>query len=194
MIPVAGDRTARDPVCDYRRLASVLASRARRFGSRDPEGAAQEALRRSLENAKSQAAIEYYFGGEASPAALTPEWPLDRLLAWLHRVLQNVVREERDRLGFRREVSAFPVSDPADASPGALDALVERETRTIVAECFATLDRDYRDVLKLRLEGLKYGEIARRLGVNENTVATWMSRGIRELGRRIRKRMGGARE
>lgn len=192
MIPAAGDRTARDPVCDYNRLASVLASRARRFGSRDPEGAAQEALRRSLENAKSQAAIEYYFGeGGASPA---PEWPLDQLLAWLHGVLQNVVREERDRPGFRREISAFPVSDRADASPGALDALVERETRTVVAECFASLDRDYRDVLSLRLEGLKYGEIARRLGVNENTVATWVSRGIRELGRRIQKRMGGARE
>ena len=193
MIPAAGDRTARDPVCDYRRLASVLASRARRFGSRDPEGAAQEALRRSLENPKSQAAIEYYFGGEASAAA-PPEWLLDQLLAWLHRVLQNVVREERDRLGFHREVSASPVSDRADASPGALDALVERETQAIVAECFATLDRDYREVLALRLEGLKYGEIARRLGVNENTVATWMSRGIRELGRRIRKRMGGAHE
>ncbi len=194
MIPTAGGRSARDPVCDYRRLASVLASRARRLGSRDPESAAQEALRRSLENAKSQAAIEYYFDGEAPGAIPPPDWPLDQLLAWLHGVLQNVVREERDRLGFRRELSAFPVADPADASPGALDALVERETRVVVAECFATLDRDYRDVLTLRLEGLKYGEIARRLGVNENTVATWVSRGIRELGRRIRKRMGGARE
>jgi DNA-directed RNA polymerase specialized sigma24 family protein len=37
---------------------------------------------------------------------------------------------------------------------------------------------------------LKYGEIASRLAVNENTVATWVSRGIRELGREVRKRLG----
>jgi DNA-directed RNA polymerase specialized sigma24 family protein len=44
------------------------------------------------------------------------------------------------------------------------------------------------------MDGLKYGQIARRLGVNENTVATWVSRAIRELGRRIRKRTGGGHE
>jgi DNA-directed RNA polymerase specialized sigma24 family protein len=42
----------------------------------------------------------------------------------------------------------------------------------------------------MRVEGLKYGEIASRLGVNENTVATWISRGIRELGRHVRQRLG----
>jgi RNA polymerase sigma factor (sigma-70 family) len=69
--------------------------------------------------------------------------------------------------------------------------MIERETQAMVADCFATLDRDYRDVLSLRMDGLKYGEIARRMGINEYTVATWVSRGIRELGRRIGKRMDG---
>ena len=67
--------------------------------------------------------------------------------------------------------------------------MIQRETRAIVTDCFSTLDRDHRDVLTLRMDGLQYGEIARRLGVNENTVATRLSRGIRELGRRIRRRM-----
>jgi DNA-directed RNA polymerase specialized sigma24 family protein len=58
-----------------------------------------------------------------------------------------------------------------------------------VADCFSTLDGTYRKVLKFRLKGLRYGEIALRMGVNENTVATWVSRGIRELGRRIRRQM-----
>src|SRR5882724_9144079 len=103
MIPEAGLPIARDPVGDYRRLASALASRAARLGSRDPEGAAQEALRRSFENQKSQTAVAWYFG-EESPAGTPPEWPLDQLLAWLHGVLQYVVREEQSRVGFRREV------------------------------------------------------------------------------------------
>jgi len=190
MGPQAGPPIARDPVSDYRRLVSALASRAARLGSRDPENAAQEVLRRSLENRKSQPAVAYYFG-EKSPPGAAPEWPLDQLLAWLHGVLQYVVREEQSRVGFHREVSLISLSEPADASPDALDGIIQRETRAIVADCFATLDSDYRDVLTLRMDGLKYGEIARRMGVNENTIATRLSRGIRELGRRIRKRMDG---
>lgn len=193
MMSQAGPPIARDPVGDYHRLVSALTSRAARLGSRDPESAAQEALRRSLENRKSQPAVVYYFG-EESPAGAVPEWPLDQLLAWLHGVLKYVVREEQNRVGFHREVAALPISEPADASSGALDGMIQRETRAIVAHCFATLDRDHRDVLTLRMDGLKYGEIARRMGVNENTVATWVSRGIRELGRRIRQRMDGRHE
>ena len=63
------------------------------------------------------------------------------------------------------------------------------EMEAIVAECLTGLDREYRNVLRMRSDGVKYGEIAKRLGVNENTVATWVSRGIRELGDRVRKRM-----
>jgi RNA polymerase sigma factor (sigma-70 family) len=189
MFPQAGRPIERDPASEYRRFASALASRATRLGSRDPESAAQEALRRSLENPKSQSAVAYYFG-EESPAGPAPEWPLDQLLAWLHGVLQHVVREEQSRAGFLREVSVISLADAADASPHTVDGMIQRETRAIVADCFATLDRDHREVLEMRMDGLKYGEIARRLGVNENTVATWVSRGTRELGRRIRKRMG----
>lgn len=189
----AGPTIAPDPVSDYHRLASALASRAARLGSRDPESAAQEALRRSLENRKSQTAVTHYFG-EESPAGAAPEWPLDQLLAWLYGVLHYVVREEQSRVGFRREVPAISISEPADTLPDALEGMIRRETRGIVADCFAALDRDHRDVLTLRMDGLKYGEIARRMGINENTVATWVSRGIRELGRRIRKRMDASHE
>jgi len=193
MIPQAGPPIPRDAVSDYRRLASALAFRAARLGSRDPESAAQEALRRSLENRKSQPAVSYYFG-EESPMGAEPDWPLDQLLAWLDGVLRYVVREEQSRVGFRREVSAISISEPADTSADALAGMIQRETQAIVADCFATLDREHRDVLTLRMYGLKYVEIARRMGVNENTVATWVSRGIRDLGRRIRKRMDGGHE
>ena len=98
---------------------------------------------------------------------------------------------ERSRAGYRREV---PVSesylDAADPATGPLEAMIEQELRAIVVDCFPKLEREQRQVLTMRVEGLKYGEIASRLGVNENTVATWVSRGIRELGRQVRKRMG----
>lgn len=188
MAPPAGTPVERDLSGDYRRLVAALASRAARLGSRDPESAAQEALRRSFENPKSQPAVEYYFG-QAAPSSDPPQWPLDQLLAWLHGVLQFVVREEQARAAFRREVSGAPLFEPVDISASALEVMVEQETRTLVNDCFSTLDREYRDVLRLRMDGMKYGEIARKLGVNENTVATWVSRGIRELGRRIRSHL-----
>jgi RNA polymerase sigma factor (sigma-70 family) len=202
MDPRADSRAAdRDPsipreqgaFLEYRRLAAALAARAGRLGSRDPENAAQEALRRSVENPKSHQAMDYYFA-DATPSEGAPEWELDLLMAWLHGVLQFVVREEKSRAAFRREVPATPIHEPADSSGDVLNAMVERETRAIVNDCFAGLDREYREVLTLRMDGMKYGEIARRLGTNENTVATWVSRGIREVGRRIRERMDGSHE
>ena len=80
--------------------------------------------------------------------------------------------------------------DPADPATGPLEAMLEQELRAIVVDCFPKLEREQRQVLTMRVNGLKYAEIASRLGVNENTVATWVSRGIRELGRSVRKRMG----
>src|SRR3984885_5418769 len=133
MMPQAGPPIARDPVDDYRRLASALASRAMRLGSRDPEGAAQETLRRSPQNRKSQPAIAYYFG-EESPTGPAPEWPLDQLLAWLHGVLRYVVGEEQSRVGFHREVAVISISEPADASHDTLEGMIQRGARASVSD------------------------------------------------------------
>jgi RNA polymerase sigma factor (sigma-70 family) len=186
----------RDAISDYRRLLNALGSRARRMGSRDPESAAQEALKRSLENALSQSAVEYYFSEELPPGAAPPAWPLDQLMAWLHGVLHFVVLEEHNRTSNRRELSGWTRGadarnrlDPPDPAPDQLDALIQKELQQIVVDCLPALDADYRRVLKMRANGLKYGDIAERLGVSENTVATWVSRGIRTLAQSVRRRM-----
>jgi len=186
----------RDAISDYRRLLNALGSRARRMGSRDPESAAQETLKRSLENALSQPAIEYYFSEELPVDAAPPAWPLDQLMAWLHGVLNFVVLEEHNRMSNRREFTAgwTPADtainrlDRADPAPDQLDALIQRELQQIVVECMPALDADYQRVLKMRANGLKYGDIALRMGVSENTVATWVSRGIRTLAQCVRRR------
>src|SRR5215510_13001571 len=88
----------RDATSEYRKLVAALAARAARLGSRDAESAAQEALKRSLANPVSRAAIEYYFHERRPAAVSAPAWPLDQLLAWLHGVLRFVVSEERARV------------------------------------------------------------------------------------------------
>lgn len=181
---------ARDAANEYQRLLAALARRAKRLGSRDPESAAQESLMRSLENSVSRPAMEYYFAPRAPVGLEPPEWPLERLLVWLHGVLLYVVREEQSRVGYRREVPAdMAQAEPADTTPDHLDTLLQEELQGIVAHCFPALDRQHRRVLRMRVDGMKYGEIAARLGVNENTVATWVSRGIKDLALRVRRRM-----
>jgi RNA polymerase sigma factor (sigma-70 family) len=190
--------STRDPGSDYRRLLRALASRARWLGSRDCESAAQETLARSLGNPLSQAAIEFYFSEELPPGTPAPQWPLDQLLAWLCGVLHFVVREEHSRASTRREILLGGGDsegsdwssrlDPADPAPDQLESLIQKEMQQIVLECLPALDPEYRTVLKMRAEGLKYEEIALRLGTNENTVATWVSRGIKTLGQCVRRR------
>jgi RNA polymerase sigma factor (sigma-70 family) len=173
-----------DAASEYRRLLAALSARAKRLGSRDPESASQETFKRSLENQQSRCAMQYYFS--EAPTAPAPEWALEHLFAWLHAVLYNVIREERSRAGYRREVESG--WEPADPSQNALDLLLRQELEKILSDCFRQLEHQHRAVLRMRAEGLKYGEIANRLGVSENTVATWVSRGTRALGRMIRRR------
>ena len=178
----------------YRKVVSALALRAARMGSRDPEAAAQEAIRRSLANALSRPAIDYYFRDDQEPDTEPPVWQLAQLLAWLHGVLRFVVWEDRARVSSHREVSA-PIDallDVPDRDPSHLDVLIDAESRAIVYECANHLTGDRRAALLLRLQGAKYDEIARRLGTNEKTVATWLHRSTRELVAHVRARMNEA--
>ncbi|HJT68986.1 MAG TPA: sigma factor-like helix-turn-helix DNA-binding protein [Terriglobales bacterium] len=193
--PVAATRE-RDN--EYRRLLAILASRAQRFGSRDPEAAAQETFKRSWENVTSQPALAFYFGQNLPICADTPQWSLDQLLAWLHAVLRYVVWEERSRAGFRLEVSldeksqagnGESIPEPAHHGPDQLQLIIRQERELMLSRCFPKLDALYQSVLRMRSAGMRYQEIASRLGVNENTVATWVSRGIRDLARCVQKRM-----
>ena len=183
---------AHDPTSDYRRLVTALARRAARFGSADPECAAQEAIKRSLASAVSREALEYYFhdAGGAPP----PEWSLLQLLGWLHGVLRFVVREERARARFHREAPAADGAlDVADPRPDQLTSVIDAQLHALVRECLKQLSADYRTALLLRWNGEKYSDIAARLGVNENTVATWLRRGVQELTELVRDRLNTGR-
>ena len=63
--------------------------------------------------------MQYFFGHDPSAGLEPPEWPLDRLFAWLHAVLHYVVREERSRVGYQRE---SPLGlEPVDPMPDQLE-------------------------------------------------------------------------
>lgn len=160
------------------------------MGSADAEAAAQEALRRSLAHPVSRSAIEYYFHDTPSARTDAPEWQLQQLFAWLYGVLRFVVKEELARASTRRELLIGETAvDLPDPSPDQLDALIGDELRAIVRECLTSLKGDQRRVLLMRAQGLKYEQIATRLGVSGNTVATWVRRGTRAVARLVDERM-----
>jgi RNA polymerase sigma factor (sigma-70 family) len=178
---------------EYRNLLTALAARAARIGARDPEGAAQEAIKRSLVNPLSRPAVEYYFRDQPLTGEhVNPEWSLLQLLAWLHGVLRFVVLEER--ASSRREIltSDDDMPDVVDPAEDPLQRAIDAELREIVEEALSTLSTDIRTALLLRLKGTKYGEIARRLGVNKNTVATWLRRGSLTLAGQVQRRISAA--
>jgi len=176
-------------IAGYRRLVAALVVRAVRLGSGDPESAAQEAVRRALASKVSSEAVAYFFAD--SPAVIAaPEWSLVQLMGWLHAVVKFVVREERARARFDRERPAgSAVVDVADPGPDPLALAIDRERRELIRDCLATLSDEHRSAQVLRLDGATYHEIARRLGVNANTLATWLRRGTIELARAARDRL-----
>jgi RNA polymerase sigma factor (sigma-70 family) len=176
---------------DYQKLMKALTARAARMGARDPEGAAQEAVKRSLANALSRSALEYYFHEQPPDQGREPGWSLLQLLGWLHGVLRYVVFEERAR--GRREVPTAndDLPDVAADGPSPLQHVIDGELRSIVQDALSTLNTDHRSALLLRLDGTKYTDIATRLGVNENTVATWVHRGSKSLVDEVRRRLRG---
>ena len=84
-------------------------------------------------------------------------------------MLHFVVLEEHNRASNRREFTAGWGQDDsstdrlerADPAPDQLDALIQKELQQIVVECMPALDADHQRVLKMRANGLKYGDIAR---------------------------------
>jgi RNA polymerase sigma factor (sigma-70 family) len=120
-----------------------------------------------------------------------PDWTLAQLLGWLHGVLRFVVREERARASARLETQAAQeeLSAYRDPRPDQLQNVIDAQSRAIVHECLMQLNGDQRAAWLLRLQGARYEEIARRLGVNENTVATWLRRGTQELVRRVQEQI-----
>jgi DNA-binding CsgD family transcriptional regulator len=172
---------------EYRKLLAALTRRAVRIGAYDPEGAAHEAIKRSLVNPTSREALEYYFHDPTIPISV-PAWSLLQLFGWLHGVLRYVVLEERSRRA--REVPAPDgLPDTVDSQRDPLQHVLDAEVDSVVREALHTLSRDQRSALLLRLKGAKYSDIAATLGVNENTVATWIRRGSQAVVSHVHRRM-----
>jgi RNA polymerase sigma-70 factor, ECF subfamily len=111
-----------------------------------------------------------------------------RFSTWLHRVVVNTFLDRR-----RARRRLVPLDDP-EIGPRAVmapqqeaDVLRAERTRRVNA-ALARVPEDYRIALALRYTaGMSYEEIAEATGVAPGTVASRLSRGLRDLGRALGK-------
>lgn len=112
--------------------------------------------------------------------------------ALLFVIARNAVRDAvRHKLANREipsmEIDAFP---GADEAADVVDLVARRQEQTLLAEAMRSLPERCREVLVLRkIHGLAQKEIARKLGISENTVESLVSRGLRRCASYLRPRL-----
>ena len=114
--------------------------------------------------------------------------------AWLFSIARNLA------IDYLRRTQPLSLDEPLESgetaasllparAPGALDALLERESAQRVAQCLEELPVAYREVLTLRFEEeMQLNEIAELLERPLSTVKTRLGRGLVALRRKLEAR------
>lgn len=105
---------------------------------------------------------------------------------WLHRIVVNVCLDELRRRGRQAHGEETPERPDTSVPANPERSLLERERNGQVMNALAALKPNLREVVFLRyLEERSYGEIAAEMGVPPGTVAAWLSRALKAMGRKL---------
>ncbi len=126
---------------------------------------------------------------------------IDRFKPWIYRIATNFCLEEG-----RRKSRSKTVSFTTTVSQEGETTIVEegqaegtyynpemtfrkQEIEHILFDCLDELPRDQRSVIVMKeYEGMKFREIAEILNTSENTVKTWLYRGLKQLKKYLEER------
>lgn len=99
--------------------------------------------------------------------------------AWLYRVAHNLaVRSHTRELAFD-ELSS--IAEPSDAQPDPERALLEKDRRAALRNAVRSLSPQQRNCLHLRVQGLRYREIAGVIGISTSAVSEFLRRAAQRL-------------
>jgi RNA polymerase sigma factor (sigma-70 family) len=110
---------------------------------------------------------------------------------FLFTIARNAIR---DLIRRRAVAVAIPFTENApiavlDDSPGVADLVSRRQELELLADAIRALPERCREVFLLRkIQAIPQKEIARRLGISENTVETLVARGARSCADYVRSR------
>jgi RNA polymerase sigma-70 factor, ECF subfamily len=96
--------------------------------------------------------------------------PNSNIRGWLMTIMVNLYRDGQKRRYRSREIAFEEWHDLAEVPPAPAHAALEREE---LDAAMARLPPDLRELLKMKaVEGLRYSDIGKRLGMPPNTVGT----------------------
>jgi RNA polymerase sigma-70 factor (ECF subfamily) len=116
---------------------------------------------------------------------LTRDGSRSNLQGWLFRVAHNLALKHagRQRRRLARVVSVESAYDRPDPSPDVEQDLVRRQQHTQLLAVLEALPERDRHCVRLRVEGLKYRDIAQVLGISLGAVSKSLTRAIGRFGR-----------
>lgn len=105
--------------------------------------------------------------------------------AWLYRVAHNfALRFHRREAVFDGLAGGF---EPRDAAPDPEHAVMEHQRRSVLLQAIRDLSPQQRNCLHLRVQGLRYREIADVIGISTSAVGEF----LRRAAARLKEVMGG---
>lgn len=107
--------------------------------------------------------------------------------AWLFRVLRNFVLDQHRGAAARETVGLEGLHDRTDEKQ---DVEAEAGHREVAAQALRLLSPRELECLRLRTQGLRYGEIAAILEIEVGTVGALLARGLRKLREAVGNRSG----
>ncbi len=109
----------------------------------------------------------------------TQDRPVLNKRAWMIRVIHNVIVDWKKARARCQELnSELPAPELVETEESSLDRLLEQSN--------VSLSTRERQILDLRLQGLRYSEVAGILGIGEGSVSRYLNRAFSKL-RRLRK-------
>ncbi len=107
--------------------------------------------------------------------------------AWLFRVLRNFVLDQHRGPAGRETVELETLKDRADERQDVEEAAGRQE---VAARALSLLSPRELECLRLRTQGLRYGEIAEILDIETGTVGALLARGLHKLRAALGHRSG----
>jgi RNA polymerase sigma-70 factor (ECF subfamily) len=105
--------------------------------------------------------------------------PIENPRAWLYKVAHNFALRHHQREPVFDDLAAdFRMPEPR---PNAETALVERQRRTALWAAVRGLSPRQRNCLHLRVQGLRYREIAETIGISTSAVGEFLRRAVVRL-------------
>ena len=115
--------------------------------------------------------------------ALSGKQEIANMRAWLFRVAHNLVIDWK-RQGGHAKPEALENLEAADPAPSNEEKMLADERLSRIEASLSRLSPQERQCLELRVEGLRYREIAQVLSISNSTVQTFLSRAVKKLGER----------